>query len=107
MPQANVARVKQQLLAEGLELEEFGGTVQVVETAATAGIGLTELEEALLLQVRCGGRGGDVIRDMKSDMIAVSRAEALRLYSGLQILALTFRAYGSVILRFWGPGTYF
>ena len=38
-------------LAEGVELEEFGGSVQLVETAATAGIGLTELEEALLLQV--------------------------------------------------------
>ena len=50
-----MARVKQQLLAEGLELEEFGGTVQLVETAATAGVGLIELEEALLLQVR--GRG--------------------------------------------------
>lgn len=50
-----MARVKAQLLAEGLELEEFGGTVQLVETAATAGIGLTELEEALLLQVQAMG----------------------------------------------------
>jgi len=44
--------VKQQLLTEGVELEEFGGTVQAVETAATAGTGLRELEEALLLQAR-------------------------------------------------------
>ena len=49
--QADVLRVKHQLLADGVELEEFGGTVQVVETAATAGVGLAELEEAILLQV--------------------------------------------------------
>lgn len=49
-PQANPERVKQQLLAEGVELEEYGGDVQVVQTAATAGLGLAELEEALLLQ---------------------------------------------------------
>ena len=46
-------RVKHQLLADGVELEEFGGTVQLVETAATVGLGLTALEEAILLQVRC------------------------------------------------------
>lgn len=49
--QAEPARVRQQLIAEGLELEEVGGSVQVVETAATKGQGLLELEEALMLQV--------------------------------------------------------
>jgi hypothetical protein len=49
-PQADPERVKRQLLAESVELEEYGGDVQVVETAATAGQGLAELEEALLLQ---------------------------------------------------------
>lgn len=44
--------MKMQLLAEGMELEEFGGHVQCVETAARAGTGLDALEEALLLQVR-------------------------------------------------------
>ena len=42
--------MKAQLLGEGLELEEFGGAVQVVHCAAPAGTGLRELEEALLLQ---------------------------------------------------------
>jgi translation initiation factor IF-2 len=41
-----------QLLNEGLELEEFGGDVQLVLTAARKGEGLDALEEALLLQVR-------------------------------------------------------
>eukprot|EP00775_Hariotina_reticulata_P012886 gene12886-13012_t len=50
LPQARPAEVKLQLLSEGIELEEFGGHVQCVETAARAGLGLTELEEALLLQ---------------------------------------------------------
>jgi translation initiation factor IF-2 len=40
-----------QLLSEGLELEEYGGDVQLVQTAARKGIGLDALEEALLLQV--------------------------------------------------------
>jgi translation initiation factor IF-2 len=44
--------VKVQLLSEGLELEEYGGDVQLVETAARKGQGLDALEEALLLQVR-------------------------------------------------------
>jgi hypothetical protein len=49
--QARPGEVKLQLLNEGIELEEFGGHVQCVETAARAGQGLTELEEALMLQV--------------------------------------------------------
>lgn len=43
--------MRQQLIAEGLELEEVGGSVQVVETAATKGTGLLQLEEALIMQV--------------------------------------------------------
>lgn len=49
--QARPEHVKMQLLSEGLELEEFGGDVQCVQTAAKSGTGLRELEEALLLQV--------------------------------------------------------
>lgn len=49
--QAEPKRVRQQLIAEGLELEEVGGSVQVVETAATKGTGLLQLEEALIMQV--------------------------------------------------------
>lgn len=49
--QAEPGRVRRQLIAEGLELEEVGGSVQVVETAATKGQGLLDLEEALMLQV--------------------------------------------------------
>lgn len=43
--------MRQQLIAEGLELEEVGGSIQVVETAAPKGKGLLDLEEALMLQV--------------------------------------------------------
>ncbi|WIA08063.1 hypothetical protein OEZ85_007529 [Tetradesmus obliquus] len=50
LPQARVEQVKLQLLSEGLELEEYGGDVQLVETAARKGQGLDALEEALLLQ---------------------------------------------------------
>ncbi|CAL5229022.1 g12268 [Coccomyxa viridis] len=50
MPGADPERVKMQLLSAGLLLEEAGGNVMAVETAAPTGQGLTELEEAILLQ---------------------------------------------------------
>eukprot|EP00192_Tetraselmis_astigmatica_P002451 CAMPEP_0117663760 /NCGR_PEP_ID=MMETSP0804-20121206/8797_1 /TAXON_ID=1074897 /ORGANISM="Tetraselmis astigmatica, Strain CCMP880" /LENGTH=962 /DNA_ID=CAMNT_0005470825 /DNA_START=460 /DNA_END=3349 /DNA_ORIENTATION=+ len=50
METADQERVKRDLAANGLELEEYGGDVQVVPVAAPKGIGLQALEEALLLQ---------------------------------------------------------
>ena len=47
---ANVEKVKHEVADLGLEIEEYGGTVQVVELAAPKGIGLKELEQALLLE---------------------------------------------------------
>ncbi|CAH2071119.1 unnamed protein product [Thlaspi arvense] len=49
-PGANPERVKNQLAAEGIELEDIGGNVQVVEVSAIKSTGLDKLEEALLLQ---------------------------------------------------------
>ncbi|XP_068642277.1 uncharacterized protein [Aristolochia californica] len=49
-PAADPERVRMQLASEGLELEEIGGDVQVVQVSATHKIGLDKLEEALLLQ---------------------------------------------------------
>jgi translation initiation factor IF-2 len=48
--EADPARVRQQLVAQGVELEEIGGDVQVVEVSAVTKSGLEKLEEALLLQ---------------------------------------------------------
>jgi translation initiation factor IF-2 len=47
--------VEGELMAEGLELESAGGNVQVVHVAAPKGIGLRELEEAILLQAEMLG----------------------------------------------------
>ncbi|XP_042451135.1 translation initiation factor IF-2-like isoform X1 [Zingiber officinale] len=49
-PSADPERVKIQLGSEGLQLEDMGGDVQVVEVSATTKAGLDRLEEALLLQ---------------------------------------------------------
>ncbi|KAG9149212.1 hypothetical protein Leryth_003204 [Lithospermum erythrorhizon] len=49
-PAANPEKVKTQLAAEGLPLEEIGGDIQVVEVSAMKKSGLDNLEEALLLQ---------------------------------------------------------
>lgn len=48
--EANPARVRQQLASHGVELEDIGGDVQVVEVSAITKSGLEKLEEALLLQ---------------------------------------------------------
>ena len=50
VPAADPEKVKRQLLAAGLLLEGFGGTVQAIEVAAPTKQGLPELEEALLLE---------------------------------------------------------
>jgi hypothetical protein len=47
---AQPERVQAELQAEGISVESEGGTVQVVRTAAPVGMGLRELEEAILLQ---------------------------------------------------------
>ncbi len=52
LPTARLDHVKQELLQEGLELEEYGGSVQVVYTSAKTRVGLRDLTEAIVLQVR-------------------------------------------------------
>ena len=47
---ARTLQVTRQLVAAGVELESEGGSVQVVPVSAPQGLGLVELEEALLLQ---------------------------------------------------------
>jgi translation initiation factor IF-2 len=50
LPDANPAKVKQDLLQYEVVLEEHGGDVQCVEISAKKRIGLDKLEEAILLQ---------------------------------------------------------
>ncbi|MDB4899576.1 MAG: initiation factor 2, partial [Gemmatimonadetes bacterium] len=50
LPQANVRKVKQDLLQHGVVLEEFGGTTLSSEISAKKGTGITELLEQILLQ---------------------------------------------------------
>lgn len=61
---ANPSRVKQQLLANGVMLEEYGGEIQCVEVSSITGKGLAELEEAIVLQSEilelCAKQEGDV-----------------------------------------------
>jgi translation initiation factor IF-2 len=49
-PEANPARVKQELLAHGIVAEEFGGEVQFVEVSAKTGQNLDKLLESIQLQ---------------------------------------------------------
>jgi translation initiation factor IF-2 len=49
-PEANPERVKQELVAEGVLPEEYGGEAQFVEVSAKTGKGIDELLEAILLR---------------------------------------------------------
>jgi translation initiation factor IF-2 len=49
-PEANSARVKQELLAQGVVPEEFGGETQFIEVSAKTGQGIDRLLEAIQLQ---------------------------------------------------------
>ena len=50
LPQANVMKVKQDLLQHGVVLEEFGGTTLSTEISAKKGTGIDALLEQILLQ---------------------------------------------------------
>jgi translation initiation factor IF-2 len=50
LPAANAHKVKQDLLGQGVVLEEFGGTVLSTEVSAKTGQGIPELLEQLALQ---------------------------------------------------------
>jgi translation initiation factor IF-2 len=50
LPTANVQKVKQDLLAHGVVLEEFGGTTLATPISAKKGTGVDELLEQILLQ---------------------------------------------------------
>jgi translation initiation factor IF-2 len=50
LPSANVQKVKQDLLAHGVVLEEFGGTTLATPISAKKGTGVTELLDQILLQ---------------------------------------------------------
>jgi len=50
LPSANVQKVKQDLLAHGVVLEEFGGTTLATPISAKKGTGVDVLQEQILLQ---------------------------------------------------------
>jgi translation initiation factor IF-2 len=50
LPQANAAKVKQELLGHGIVLEEFGGQNLSAEISAKKGTGVDKLLDAILLQ---------------------------------------------------------
>mmetsp|Transcript_41947 Transcript_41947/g.108645 ORF Transcript_41947/g.108645 Transcript_41947/m.108645 type:complete len:202 (+) Transcript_41947:1240-1845(+) len=49
---ADPDRVMQDLALHGLDLEVYGGEIPVVKVSAPSGVGLRDLEEALLFQVK-------------------------------------------------------
>lgn len=56
---ADIAATKHGLIEAGLDLEEFGGDIQVREISALKGIGIKELEEALSTAAELGDLRGD------------------------------------------------
>ena len=62
LPQANAAKVKQDLLTHGVVLEEFGGTVLSAEISAKKGTNIDALLDAILLQAELLDRTGKVLK---------------------------------------------
>lgn len=79
-PQADPARVRQELLNHGLVVEELGGDVLAVDVSAKTKLNLDKLEEAILLQAE--------VLDLK--------ANPDRLASGAVVEARLERGRGSV-----------
>ncbi|EEF51294.1 mitochondrial translational initiation factor, putative [Ricinus communis] len=90
-PAANPERVKIQLASEGLQLEEMGGDVQVVEVSAVKKTGLDNLEEALLLQAE--------IMDLKARVSGPAQAYVVeaRLDKGRGPLATAIVKAGTLV----------
>lgn len=69
LPQANVERVKRELLKQNIVLEEYGGNVQGVEIAAKLGTNIERLLEMILFQAE--------LMDLKADAEAPVRGVVL------------------------------
>ncbi|XP_028409654.1 translation initiation factor IF-2, mitochondrial-like isoform X2 [Dendronephthya gigantea] len=68
-PNVNLAKVKNQLLSHGLQLEEFGGDVQTVEISALNGINLDHLTEAVTTHAE--------IADLRADFTGLAEGVVL------------------------------
>ena len=69
MPQANVERVKRELLKQNIVLEEYGGNVQGVEISAKLGTNVGKLLEMILFQAE--------LMELKADREAPARGVIL------------------------------
>jgi translation initiation factor IF-2 len=74
LPSAEPQRVKQELAAQGVVVEDMGGDVLAVETAAPKNVGLNELLDAILLQAEVmeleadrAARGSGVVIESQID----------------------------------------
>jgi translation initiation factor IF-2 len=68
-PDANPARVRQELLSHEIVVEEMGGDTQDVEVSATKRTGLDKLEEAILLQSEILDLRANPVRDAEGSVI--------------------------------------
>jgi len=69
LPGANPQRVKQELTKIGVEIEEFGGEVPVVETSAKTGQGIKELLEILILLAEMKDLKADITKNPKGVIV--------------------------------------
>uniref|UniRef100_A0A7S3QQL7 Tr-type G domain-containing protein n=2 Tax=Dunaliella tertiolecta TaxID=3047 RepID=A0A7S3QQL7_DUNTE len=76
LQQAKPNAVKQALMVEGLEIEDFGGSVQVVHTSARTGAGLNDLAEALQLQAEMAELQADAEGPAQGVVVEASNSKA-------------------------------
>ena len=69
LPGANPQRIKQELTKIGINIEEFGGDVPVVETSAKTGQGIKELLEILILLAEMQNLKADLTKKPKGIIV--------------------------------------
>lgn len=74
LPGADIEKVCRQLAGEGIQVEGYGGDVQMVQLAVPKGKGLNELEQALLLESELMDLAADESKQTKA-MVIESRID--------------------------------
>ncbi|MDR1337413.1 MAG: translation initiation factor IF-2 [Rickettsiales bacterium] len=90
LPEANVEKVKTDLLQHEVQVEDFGGDIQAVPISATKKTNLDKLEEAILLQAEMMNLTAD------ADMPAVATVVEAKMEKGLGSVATVLMRQGTL-----------
>eukprot|EP00798_Chlamydomonas_sp_ICE-L_P016449 gene16449-22668_t len=104
LPTADPERVKMALMAEGLELEEFGGSTQCVETSVVTMGGLADLQEAITLEAEMMELDAPVTGPASATVVEAKLDRRTGALATVVVKRGTLRVGDSVVVGTeWGP----